>query len=143
MENQHEQQNKYPVYPGEYVLLPEFEMMLRKVPSDIESWADVKMAENKDAFDLQIDLPGSERSDIFISVHDNTLRLVSIHKNRSQPYASRHAGVGYKTLVKDIALPFPADAEFAHAEYTRGIVKITIPKTSKTCCTDVDHIVIY
>jgi len=87
--------------------------------------------EQADAYHVQMDLPGMDKSDITIEVKDNILTVKAEHK---QEVTQKE---GEKLLIKErssgfmsraVMLSKPVDATRVAADYKAGVLKITLPK---------------
>ncbi|MBL0146243.1 MAG: Hsp20/alpha crystallin family protein [Chitinophagaceae bacterium] len=123
---------EYTVYPGEYCLLPEMEILLKELKiahSNISAKPCINLTESNDCFIMEIALPGIKREDIFMSINDNVLSVIVAHQNtgnRNQKQEMHEFDI--ENLERHILLPDNADAEFVIAEYKQGILVIHIPK---------------
>jgi len=90
----------------------------------------VDLYEDKDNFHLKAELPGMNRNDIAISVHEGVITLSGERKadeaeETSEVYRSeRILGRFQRTLT----LPAQVDAEKVKAHYKDGILSVVLPK---------------
>jgi len=138
---------EYPVYPGEYIPLPEVEILLeelKKPGKDYVAKPLVNMNECKDCFKIKVVVPGARREDIFIYVHDNILSIVVLNKDCEvlKEKLQIHE-FDAECLERHILLPDNADSEFVSAEYRQGILNLHIPKTHESSKTNTKQIVVY
>jgi HSP20 family protein len=140
---------EHPVYPGEYVPLPEKEALLAglRIPgvdSAVKMPA-VNMEELKDCFKIEILIPGAKREDIFTCIEDNVLSVVVLNNNCEQFNTGKLQIHEFDTecLQRHILLPANADAEFAKGEYKDGTLSIYISKTQEPSKTNTQRIMIY
>jgi len=89
--------------------------------------------EDKDQFVATIELPGMEKNDIDISLHDGSLSISGERKSeqkveKAEVYrAERFVGRFQRT----VALPAPVAADKVKAQYKDGVLTITLPKTEE------------
>ncbi|KAK8800685.1 hypothetical protein WA158_000010 [Blastocystis sp. Blastoise] len=92
--------------------------------------------ENKDNYEVSADLPGMEKDDINVELKDNVLTLSCERKGEKKEdddeknyhYYERHFG-SYK---RSMAVPTDVDVENVKADYTNGVLKLSLPKTKTT-----------
>jgi HSP20 family protein len=74
--------NKYPVYPGEYIQMPETEALLVSLQANQSgSKPLVNVEESKDCYTVEVFIPGSRREDIFLNIDKNILSIVALQHN--------------------------------------------------------------
>jgi len=89
--------------------------------------------EDKDNVVVKAELPGMNKDDIEISLHDGSLSISGERKtesttNDAEVYRSeRFVGRFQRT----VALPTPVNAEKVKAQYKDGILTVTLPKTEE------------
>ncbi|KAK8808403.1 hypothetical protein WA158_008304 [Blastocystis sp. Blastoise] len=89
--------------------------------------------ENKDNYEVHADLPGMEKDQIDVNIKDNMITIGCERKEEKKEdddekhyhYSERHFG----TYKRSMSIPDDIDAEHITAEYTNGVLKVTIPKT--------------
>lgn len=127
---------EYPVYPGEYALLPESEAMLQALRIGNKNSAIlplVNMEEMDDCFKIDMLVPGSKREDVFIYIYENVLTVVVLHKDLRESTKKLPIHEFVPTcLERHILLPADADTEFISAEYRQGILSMHIPRNGQT-----------
>lgn len=90
----------------------------------------VDVYESDDDFLVKADLPGMEKNDIDISVHDGILtikgekKLEKEYKDKSYIRAERY----YGSFTRSIEIPSEVDAEKVKASYKNGVLELLIPK---------------
>ncbi len=126
-------QNDYPVYPGEYMPLPEVQAELEELQLS-KKYLPLNPLLNIDEFDdcykIIAVIPGVSREDIFIDVQSNHLSIIVLHKDGKEggKKSKIHEFDG-KYYQRKIVLPYNADALFASSEYKEGILEIHVPKS--------------
>ena len=93
----------------------------------------VDVKETKDAYTVMADLPGLNKDDITISVHDNVLTLKGERKNeeKKEDETSYYAEVNYGSFSRSFQLPVKVEADKINAEYKNGVLQLSIPKAEE------------
>ncbi|MCF1195350.1 MULTISPECIES: Hsp20/alpha crystallin family protein [Mangrovimonas] len=90
----------------------------------------VNIKENKDAYVVEMAVPGFNKSDFEVNV-DNELLTISAEtkteKNEEEENYTRRE-FGYSSFKRSFTLPDSADAEKINAEYVDGLLKVQIAK---------------
>ncbi|MEA3287568.1 MAG: Hsp20/alpha crystallin family protein [Candidatus Marinimicrobia bacterium] len=85
------------------------------------------------SFELSFPLPGFEKDNITISVKDNTLILkatkAEVKEDKDVKYLAREIAQG--SYERTIELPENVKTDKIAAEYKRGILTLSIPKTKE------------
>lgn len=139
-------EKKYPVYPGEYILMPEIEALLGdfKIIRKDAFRPLVNMDELADSFKIEMAIPGVKNEDILIQVHDHILSVTVLHKDRREMMKElKMHEFETECFERHIVLPDNADSEFASAEYRQGILKLYLPKTKEHSKFSTNQIVVY
>ena len=90
----------------------------------------VNTREDKDAYHIELDLPGVKKDDVEISVDKNILtikgkREVKKEEEKNDYYRIESA---YGTFSRSFTLPEKVDVDNINAKSEDGVVEITIPK---------------
>ncbi len=98
---------------------------------DMEPKIEVK--ENKNNVEVTAELPGVQEKDIDVEVSSDGYLTISGEKR--QETEETHKGnyfseISYGMIKRTIPLPWDLQFEKADAEYTDGMLKISIPKTA-------------
>lgn len=97
-------------------------------------WAPaLDLREDKDNLVATVELPGMNKKDLDVSVHDGVL---SISGERSRESKSEEEGLYrseryYGRFHRTVALPKPVKVEAIKAAYKDGILTVTLPKTEE------------
>ncbi len=89
--------------------------------------------EDKDSFVIRAELPGMNREDIDVSLHDGVLNISGERKTEKK-YEEAEV---YRTerylgkFQRSVTLPAPVTADKVKAQYKDGILTITLPKTEE------------
>lgn len=93
----------------------------------------VDIAEENGNYEISADLPGLNKDDIKIEVHDDILTLrgekkfEKEKKEKTYRLAERH----YGEFVRAFSLPDNVNKDAIEAVFTDGVLKLTIPKTEQ------------
>jgi HSP20 family protein len=91
----------------------------------------VNIAEGKDAFKLDLAAPGFKKDDFKIEVKNGYLVITGETKtekeDKDDQYTRRE--FRYNTFSRSFALPENVNAENINAQYSEGILKMTLPKS--------------
>ncbi len=112
-----------------YSGFPEFDAVLDQ---KMEQAMDLR--ENTDAFVVQMDLPGLDKSDIVIEVVDHVLTVSGERKESAEQKDGEKILMQERSssaFSREVVLPRSVDADKVTAEYKAGVLTITLPKTEK------------
>jgi HSP20 family protein len=103
--------------------------------SDFFGWAPaVDLFEGKDHFEVRAELPGMNKDQIDISLHEGSLIISGERKLESEDEeaeASRSERF-FGRFQRALELPKPVDAGKVTATYKDGILTVTLPKTEES-----------
>ena len=110
----------------------EFEQMgrLLGVPTSANEFPAVNVRANENEAIVTTEIPGVERDALDISVVGDTVTIRGsrpLNETKEGETCHRHE-LWHGTFRKTIELPFNVDAEKVEALYTKGVVKITLPR---------------
>lgn len=90
----------------------------------------VDIYENKDQIVLEAELPGMNREDFDLSVENNVLTLRGERRFEKKDESDNYHRVerSYGSFSRSFTLPQTVSAEGAVAEYTNGVLRVTLPK---------------
>ena len=100
-------------------------------PNIKENWIPaVDINEDNTSFILTADIPGLNKSDIDISVEDNTLKLSGTreHKKTNEDTEYHYQERNHGKFFRSFKLPLTVDEENISATFKNGILTIIIPK---------------
>jgi len=89
--------------------------------------------EDKDSFNVRVEVPGMKREDIEVSLHDGALvisgerKTEAINEDTEVHRQERHYGKFSRTLT----LPTAVAGDKVKAQYKDGILTITLPKAEE------------
>jgi len=99
------------------------------------SWSpSVDIFENKEHIVLEAELPGMKREDFDLSVENNviTLRGERHFEKKDETDNCHRVERAYGSFTRSFTLPNTVTAEGATAEYTNGVLRVTLPKREET-----------
>lgn len=93
----------------------------------------VDITETQDAFIIKAELPGIERDDVKVSVHDGVLSITGERKSETEEGDSKRHRIErmYGSFVRSFSLPDNVDEEGINAEFKNGILSLTLTKHEK------------
>ncbi len=111
-----------------------FNNFLRRIPSPmieekLTSWTPlVNIYDDSNSIVIQIALPGVKKEDIDLSLQDK--KLVVSGFRIGQPDRSYYLQEWkYGSFEREIDIPVPIESDNIHAEYTDGILTVTMKKS--------------
>ena len=100
-------------------------------PSVPSGWQPrVDMCETSEAFIVEVELPGVQREDVGIAVHDDTLYITGERHTNSARQDRNYYRVerSYGRFERQLRLPGTVVQEAIRAEFDSGILTVTLPK---------------
>ncbi len=93
----------------------------------------IDIKETSDAFQILAEMPGMNREDIDVSVHDGVLTLSGEKKAEKEENVMNyhHVERSYGCFSRDISLPDTVETDKVEATYREGVLKLNLPKTQK------------
>lgn len=94
----------------------------------------VDIYENKDHIVLEAELPGMKREDFDLSVENNVITLRGERHFEKKDESDNYHRVerAYGSFTRSFTLPNTVTAEGATAEYSNGVLRVTLPKREET-----------
>src|SRR5918993_2484406 len=94
----------------------------------------VDIYENKDQIVLEAELPGMNRDDFELTVENNVITLRGERQFEKKDETDNYHRVerSYGSFTRSFTLPQTVSAEGATAEYTNGVLRVTLPKREET-----------
>ena len=95
------------------------------------AWApSVDIYENKDQIVLEAELPGMKQEDFDLSIENNVITLRGERRFEKTDDSDNYHRVerSYGSFTRSFTLPQTVNAEEAKAEYTNGVLRVTLPK---------------
>jgi HSP20 family protein len=97
-------------------------------------WApSVDITEDKDKLMLTAELPGVDKKDVKISIQNNVLIIEGEKKQKSEKKEDDHyrSERFYGKFCRSFTLPSELDSEKIDADYSNGVLTVTLPKSEK------------
>lgn len=93
----------------------------------------VDMCETPEAFIVEVELPGVQREDVRIEVHDNTLYITGERRTNSERQERNYYRMerSYGRFERQLRLPGTVAREAIRADFDAGILIITLPKRER------------
>jgi len=95
----------------------------------------VDVKETKDAYLMDMDLPGLTDKDVEISLKDNLLSISSVKKTKSEKKEDSKEDGEYlirerssMEFMRRFTLPNDIDADAVNAKFVNGVLSVTIPR---------------
>ena len=99
------------------------------------AWApSVDIYENKDQIVLEAELPGMKQEDFDLSIENNIITLRGERKFEKTEETDNYHRVerSYGSFTRSFTLPQTVSAEGATADYSNGVLRVTLPKREET-----------
>src|SRR5215471_10805465 len=99
------------------------------------AWApSVDIYENKDQIVLEAELPGMKQEDFDLSVENNVITLRGERRFEKTDESDNYHRVerSYGAFTRSFTLPQSVSSEGATAEYSNGVLRVTLPKREET-----------
>lgn len=89
------------------------------------------VAERADRYDISVELPGMDEKDVSVKVHGDMLTISGEKRaERSEDVGATHLTErSYGSFARSVRLPEDADAEGIKADYAKGVLTISVPKS--------------
>lgn len=94
----------------------------------------VDIYEDKENLVLEAELPGMKRDDFELSIENNVITLKGDRKFEKKAEGDNYHRVerGYGSFTRSFTLPQTVTAEGAQADFTNGVLRVTLPKREET-----------
>ena len=90
----------------------------------------VDLHETADAYVVTAELPGLRRDDLDIQIHDDSLTISGVRREREAACEQYHrVERGHGAFSRTFQLPLPVDPERITADLHDGVLTVTCPKT--------------
>ncbi len=100
----------------------------------VSDWAPrVDVMENQDSYTIKAELPGVNKNDVKITLHENVLSIRGEKKQEKEEKDLNFHRVerSYGSFERQFALPTGVKSEKIDASYRDGILTITLPKVEE------------
>lgn len=92
----------------------------------------IDVHETADEYVITAELPGLDREDVEIQVHDGRLQLSGQRRERDVPCEQYHrVERGHGSFSRTLELPHPVDEERVTADLRDGVLTIVCPKAAE------------
>ena len=100
----------------------------------------VDVKETKDAYQVMADLPGLEKKDINISLHDNVLTVKGERKSeeKSEDENQHYCERTYGQFSRSFQLPNKVEQKDIRAEYKDGVLTVILKKAEEAKPREID-----
>jgi HSP20 family protein len=99
------------------------------------AWApSVDIYENKDQIVLEAELPGMKQEDFDLTIENNVITLRGERRFEKTDESDNYHRVerSYGAFTRSFTLPQTVLADEARAEYSNGVLRVTLPKREET-----------
>jgi len=96
-------------------------------------WPRVDITEENERFLVHADLPGMNKEDIDVSIEGDTLTISGEKREqkKKEEGAYSHLERAYGSFQRSFSLPENVDKEKVDAQYTSGVLELSLPKTAE------------
>ena len=119
---------------------PFFAPLQAKTEASTYDWApSVDVSETDDTFEVRAELPGVAKDDLHVSVKDNLLTLSGEKRQEEVDDTQNYRRVErrYGSFQRSFTLPPEVATDNIKAEYTDGVLTLSIPKPEVTKPTEI------
>jgi HSP20 family protein len=85
----------------------------------------MSVSESDQSVEIEAELPGIDEKDVDVALNDDVLTIKG-EKRMENHYQDRSFG----KFARSITLPFEPDAKTVKTFFSKGVLKITLPKTA-------------
>jgi len=91
------------------------------------------VSETKDDLVIKAEMPGMNKEDVKISIHDNVLTLKGEKKQEKEEKDANYHRIerSYGSFCRSFTLPTSVKADKVKATYKDGVLNVTLPKTEE------------
>ena len=119
---------------------PFFAPLRATTDADTYNWApSVDISETDDTFEVRAEVPGVAKDDLHISVKDNLLTLSGEKRQENADDTQNYRRIErrYGSFQRSFALPAQVATDDIKAEYSDGVLTLSIPKPEAAKPTEV------
>ena len=93
----------------------------------------MNLVESETSFEVTVDLPGVDSKDVNVELNDGQLTITGERKSETEESGKTFHRVErrYGTFRRVITVQVPIDEEQITAEYTNGVLRVTLPKSEE------------
>lgn len=103
--------------------------------NDSASWAPrVDLSESEDAYLVHVDVPGMQKEDLNIDVHEGRLTISGERNAEQQDDGHKYVRVerSYGRFYRSFTLPQTVKEDEIEATYENGVLSVRVPKAEET-----------
>ena len=91
----------------------------------------LELRENQDTYQVSVELPGVERKDVEVTLHEGVLTISGERKPEAEVKEGEFVQTerAYGRFQRQVALPQTVNAETVKAAHKDGVLTVTLPKT--------------
>jgi len=97
----------------------------------------IDVVESDNAFIVAVELPGLNKEDIKINIHENAITINGEKKPVTEENQRLHSEFWYRPFRRTINLPGEINREKISARYENGILQVTLPKMEKSTAKEI------
>lgn len=88
------------------------------------------VSETDSALEVTVDLPGVDEKDVDVTLSDNVLTIKGERKHERDEKKKDYHLVerSYGSFARSISVPFEVDTEAVKASFSKGVLKVSLPK---------------
>lgn len=119
---------------------PSFTRQIARTDADRYNWTpSVDVSETADNFEIRAELPGVAKDDLHVSVKDNLLTLTGEKRQEKVDDTQNYRRVErrYGNFQRKFALPPEVEKDDIKAEFSAGVLTLSIPKPEAAKPTEV------
>ena len=122
---------------------PDMSQMMRQADEGFRSLA-IDVKENETGFTVDADLPGYDKDNVKVTVHDGVLSISAERKQEEETKTDKEwrRERYYGKVHRAVRLPDTADESAVKADFTNGVLKVVIGKKAIEDAAGARHIAI-
>lgn len=93
----------------------------------------VEVREDKDNYVVSVEVPGVDRKDVEVTLHEGVLTISGERRQESEVKEDEYFRTEryYGRFQRQISLPQPVNADAVKAGYKDGVLTVTLPKSAE------------
>lgn len=90
----------------------------------------VDVSESDSTIEVDVELPGVDEKDVEVTLNDNILTIKGERKHEREEKKKDFHLVerSYGSFARSLSLPFEVDTDAVKANFSKGVLKVTLPK---------------
>lgn len=91
----------------------------------------LELRENQDSYQVSVELPGVDRKDVEVTLHDGVLTISGERKQETEGKEGDYVRTerSYGRFQRQVAMPQKVNTEAVKAAHKDGVLTVTLPKT--------------